>query len=323
MKKLKTGGLELDDEDRAALGYGGADINSPLKHPEGHTVVNPRQYPPAPRSGLLPIGVLPARGDRIFEALEDAAEGKTKMDTVVPLLDELEVLTASSTPIGEVPLEPCVTPRGVDRVAANQLLELLEQVVGGQAIPAREAQYLEGLYRKVFRAPVAYVWLVPFKRRLKQATLQRLNWERRILKLNEREKERYEGRRPPDLLQHAEHVLESTREIVSAWPKGCCLPEWLNADFVAYMIPRVGFKKGGGPKRVLSDAKLDKLLASPPLIIKDLEASPNGAKRWKKTIALLKKEVTNALQMDSVVREAAKAASMPGQGGKRRTMPRA
>lgn len=151
--------------------------------------------------------------------------------------------------------------------------------------------------------------------------MERLNWERRIVHLDERQREGFT--KPPELLAHAEQVLSSTFRIAGKWPRECRLPEWLTVPLVAYLIPRVGFNKGGGARRVLSDESLVRLLADPSRFIKDLNGSADGARRWSGVIELLHQEVANAPPKRTPSSKKAKPAGMPGQGGRARAVPKA
>ncbi|MEO8184207.1 MAG: hypothetical protein ABI895_35755 [Deltaproteobacteria bacterium] len=215
---------------------------------------------------------------------------------------DVEMLSANSYPIGDVPWqerpEPAVRTRHVAAFLVDQLARVIAGKSDGPDVDARLSVAFEAFFG--FRPDQA--WLPSLLAEIRSAALQQLNWNRRVANLDE--SKRAGIPEPPALLAHAALVLDQTRTAVASSGMPCELPNWLDVQLVAYLIPRFGFARGkGGANRVISERTMAHLLVSPRSMIKDLKRSPKGAVRWEAHIT--------KLQLDPMFREAVEDVTQP------------
>jgi hypothetical protein len=293
MKSRKNERLSLDDQSAAELGYAQADMNSPARQPdvEGRIFSRPERTP-VPRRSMIPIHACGPEYWEIFKRLSaNAAPGEIiepRSEQDRRDLARLEAL--SSYPVGDVPWGYRSRAPVAARNAAKLLVGRLAPVIEGKMVDPDFAAGLEDVFNAAFGFPADQVWVLPFLEELRVAALQRLNWNCRLAKLDE--KTRAGHPEPPALLEHAASILRATREAMVSWPVPCDVPEWLDVSLIASLIPRFGFQVGrGGAGRVISEKKMTRLLTNPTLLIRDLKSSPKGVERWKTHIEKLEQEI--------------------------------
>lgn len=284
--------MALDKESAAALGYARADINSPADHADSGSRVFPsRERAPASRRGMIPVHACPGATEALKRLAANSALGDVVDESCEQNRVDIAALNAKSYPVGDVPWERLHQPTMVTRSAAAFLGDHLAAVINGKLADQDVELRVAAAFEAFFDFLPEQAWLPPLLVEIRRAALERLNYSRRVAKLNESKRAAFPE--PPELRVHADLVIQRTRSAVASAPMPCDLPEWLDGQLVAYMIPRFGFGSGkGGASRVITQKTMTRLLASPRLMIKDLTRSSKGAVRWKSHIRLLRSDPT-------------------------------
>jgi hypothetical protein len=280
--------MPLDRETADALDYARADMNSPADHvDDGARVFTSRERARVARRYTIPVHACPGATEIIQRLGANTPPGDVVEDSCEENRRDVETLVRNSFPVGDVPWEVRRPPTMATRHAAAFLVEHLAGVADGQLADDDVASRVSDAFAALLGFHPDQLWILDFLTELRGAALERLNWATRLAELDESRRAAFSE--PPELLAHADLVVERTRAAAAACRIPSELPQWLDAQLVAYLIPRFGFAHGkGGASRVISEETLARMLASPRLMLKDLLRAPHGAARWESHINRLR-----------------------------------
>jgi hypothetical protein len=141
---------------------------------------------------------------------------------------------------------------------------------------------------------VEQAWVLAVVEQIHRARLERDNARPQA---PEKERGAPSASETPALLDHAEQVLKRAWAELRRWPYLVLIPDWVDAQVVAYLIERYGFTRGvGSPKRLVSRARIVQWLAKPETFVAELKPDKDGeSSRWRD---LLLDKVRRALPPD-------------------------